>query len=78
MHATAAIDHTRAVCFAASEAMQSFKHAEMGCTLAAVQHVLYFVYSRILSTACQGSFELHDNDTHSGVEHVLLFALRSS
>jgi len=58
MNATAAIDHAWAVCFPACEAMQSFKHAEMGCTLAAVQHALYFVHSRILSTACQGSCEL--------------------
>ena len=45
--------------------------------LAAVQHALCFVHSRMLSTACQGSFELHDNDTQSGAGHVLLFALRS-
>ncbi|DBB12927.1 TPA: hypothetical protein ACH3X3_005680 [Trebouxia sp. C0006] len=58
--------------------MQSFKHAKMGCTLAAVQHALCFVHSRILRTACQGSFELHDNDTQSGPKHVVLFALHSS
>ena len=57
--------------------MQSFKHAERGCTLAAVQHALSFVHSRILSGACRGSFELHDNDTQSGAEHVVLFALHS-